>query len=77
VLVSWYNDNCVRVTCQVRKDSHLGQLFDRYAEQCGTEVRYLRFFLDGMRIKRDHTIAMLNMEDDSVIQALIEAEGGV
>jgi hypothetical protein len=55
----------------------LGQLFDRYAEQCGTEVRYLRFFLDGMRIKRDHTIAMLNMEDDSEIQALIEAEGGV
>jgi hypothetical protein len=47
------------------------------AMQNSTEVRYLRFFLDGMRIKRDHTIAMLNMEDDSEIQALIEAEGGV
>lgn len=54
----------------------MSKIFDAYAKRKGVEVKSMRFLLDGNAINGDHTPKMLELEDQTQIDCMLEQIGG-
>ena len=62
---------------KIKRDTKMEKVFNAYAQKNGVDVSALRFFLDGVKIGKDMTAKLLDLEDDDQIDVALEQVGGV
>ncbi len=61
---------------RVKKTTKMHKIFDAYAQRRGIAAASLRFLMDGERIQPDQTPKMLELDEDSQIDVVLETVGG-
>ncbi len=61
---------------RVKKTTKMQKIFDAYAQRRGIAAGSLRFLMDGERIQPDQTPKMLELDEDSQIDVVLETVGG-
>ncbi len=61
---------------RVKKTTKMSKIFDAYAQRRGIAAASLRFLLDGERIQPEQTPKMLELDDESQIDVVLETVGG-
>lgn len=66
------------VAFKVKKSTKMSKIIEAYATRKGVQSQAVRFTTDaGVRVSVDDTPKMLELDDDSVISAMIEQTGGL
>ena len=64
------------ISFKVKKSSPFSKIFDAYAARYGLEPSLIRFFYDGVRLSKENTPKMFEMEDNDEIIVVVESIGG-
>lgn len=66
------------IAFKVKKTTRMEKIIEAYASRKGVAAHAVRLILPetGGRVNKDDTPKMLEMDDDSVLQAMIEQQGG-
>lgn len=70
------SDGQSEIFFKIKRTTPLKRLMEAFAKRQGKEMDSLRFLYDGVRIQADQTPAMLDMEDNDLIEAHREQIGG-
>lgn len=62
---------------KVKKTTKFSKIFKAFCDRKGVAVDSISFVYDGKRLNGDHAPKMYEMEDDDVIDAMIQQQGGV
>jgi len=60
----------------VKKTTKLSKIFKAYAERKGVAIDSLSFIFDGKRLNPEMSPKQYEMEDDDVINAMVQQQGG-
>jgi len=60
----------------VKKTTKLSKIFKAFADRKGVALDSLSFLFDGKRLNPDHSPKQCEMEDDDVINAMVQQQGG-
>lgn len=64
------------ISFKLKKTTKLSKIFKAYAERKGVAIDSLSFIFDGRRLNPDHSPKQCEMEDDDVINAMVQQQGG-
>ena len=56
---------------KIKKSTKMGKVFAAYAKRRGVDRRSLFWFLDGIRISKDQTLSMLELEEDGEVTLFV------
>lgn len=70
------SDGQSEIFFKIKRTTPLRRLMEAFAKRQGKEMDSLRFLYDGVRIQADQTPALLDMEDNDLIEAHREQIGG-